>query len=136
MKAFPVTEVERITGTRCPDPSNPRGDTYVSCPDEGITWEQLNELVQVGAADPEGAQNASPTIGEFLDELASLGDRIRFIGYIIYPPREDSRVSVEGFEGVGLTADDALELAARYRADESEKNHRSDGTYNVRFWWD
>ena len=84
MTPFPVAEVERITGTRCPDAS--RGDTHVSFPDEGLPWEGLNELVQLGAANPEWAQNDSPTVGEFLDELAHLGDRVRFIGYIIYPP--------------------------------------------------
>jgi hypothetical protein len=136
MKSFPTAEVERITGTRRPDASDPRKDTHVRFPDEGLTWEQLNELVQVGAADPENVQNDSPMIGEFLDELANLGDRVRFIGYIIYPPREDCRVSVEGFEAFGLTADEALDLAARYRADEFDKNRRPDGTYDVRFWWD
>jgi hypothetical protein len=136
MKAFPVAEVERITGTLSPDASGAEGDTYVPFPEEGLTWEQLNELVQVGGADPENAQNDSPTIGEFLDEVAHLGGRIRFIGYIIYPPRSDCRVSVEGFEGFGLTADEALDLAARYRADEFDKARQPDGTYDVRFWWD
>jgi hypothetical protein len=136
MTAFPVAEVERITGTSCRDPSNSQTGTYVRFPDEGLTWEQVNELVRVGGADPEETQNDSPTIGEFLNELAFLGDRIRFIGYIIYPPRDDCRVSVEGFEGRSLTAEDALELAARYRADEVTKDRRPDGTYDVRFWWD
>jgi hypothetical protein len=135
MKSFPVTEVERITGTCCPDASH-KGDTCVHFPNEGITWEQLNKLVQIGAANPERAQNDSPTVGEFLDELASFGDSIRFIGYVIYPPRKDCRVSVEGFEAVGLTADEARDMAARYRADEFEKYKHTDGTYSVRFWWD
>jgi hypothetical protein len=134
MTSFPVAEVERITGTSS-NPS-PEWGSYAPFPAGGITWEQLNELVQVGAADPEQTQNASPTIGEFLDQLAAFGTRIRFIGYIIYPPRNDCRVSVEGFEAVGLTADESRELTARYRADEVTNGGQPDGTHSVRFWWD
>ncbi len=136
MSAFPVAEVERITGTRSPASAGTRGDSYVRFPDDGLTWERLNELVQVGAADPEGAQNESPTIGELLDELANLGDKVRFSGYIVYPPRKDCRVSVDGFDARGVTADERSELTARYSADECEECRRQDGSYDLRFWWD
>ncbi len=130
---FPVEEVERITGTRKPK----KGDPCAYFPGEGLPYGKLVRLVEIGVADPDGAQNDSPTIGEFLEDLRSMQDKIRFIGYVIYPPRSDQRVSIEGFEVVGIDADWALELAERYHhADEFSQSKQPDGTYLLRFWWD
>lgn len=81
-------------------------------------------------------QNSSPSVQEFIDLAAEFGhNRIKFIGYRCHPPRVDWRVTVEGFVGSFLKADEALELMSRFDSDEKEYWKTKDG-YCVRFWWD
>lgn len=128
-KVFPSADVDRIVGTNC------LKDEYQRFRGEGLSREQLAELVQIGAADPGEAQNDSPTIGEMMDDETLKA--ARFIGYVIYPPRNDARVSVEGFRVAGVSADTALDLMTGYgNADEKEWSKRPDGLYDLRFWWD
>ncbi len=124
---FPILEVQRITKTAS-------AREFASW--QGGTLADLRKLVEIGATDRDERQNASPSIGEFLDELAPYEAKVRLIGYIVYPPRDDARVSIEGFTASGLTAEEALDLFARYHADENDKNQEQDGTWSVRFWWD
>ena len=111
-------------------------------PFEMATYEQVKKyLEEFGCKDNlSEQQNDSPTVQEFLD-LYTEFPFITYIGYIIKKPREDYRVSIEGFEIKNLTADEALDLYDRFdNAD--EKNKREMITkempilYNVRFWWD
>jgi hypothetical protein len=130
---FPTEKVAEITKTDAPQ-HGVRGDTYRGW--SGGTLTDLKNLVDIGACNLEDAQNASPTIGEFLKELKKYGDKITLIGYIIYPPRKDARVSVEGFEGNGLTASEALDLFELYGDANEQKKKEVGKTYYVRFWWD
>lgn len=136
---------------------------YIRFPKEGFSKQQviqaIKEVGKLGAIKPNNGpsdfnemwkkdplnenQNSSPTIREFFQMADELGeDRIRFIGYMIVPPRSDYRVTVEGFRGIDLSAEEALELMSRYGdADEKDYGPRSfgmggDGDYWVRFWWD
>ena len=128
---FPVEEVKKITGV-----GGDGGQPHTYCRWDGGSLSDLQKLVEIGAADPNEAQNYSPTIKEILEELADYSYKVLLIGYVILPPRSDARVSVEGFEITGLTADEALHLMEKYgRADESSS--QKDGeVYSVRFWWD
>ena len=127
-----LDEVERITGAKRPHHS---WDPCISFPN-GISYAQLEQLVGIGAADMDDAQNDSPSIGDFLRELIPYKDSISFIGYVVYPPRTDTRVSVEGFEAKGVTAEIGLDLAFRYKADETGYKKNEDGTFDLSFWWD
>ena len=128
---FPTAEVARITGV---SPDSGPGDTY--CRWKDGTLSQLQDLVNVGAADPEECQNSSPAIKEFLEALAPYGDKVKLIGYIIFPPRGDARVSVEGFTMSGLTADEAVSLMNDFGHADERDSKKEGSTYSVRFWWD
>lgn len=131
MARFPAKEVQRITGvTR--DPRT--GMAHIS-----ITASDLRQLIAAGAASPDGNQNASPSIGEFLDRLGN-DPRVRFHGFVVWPPRRDARVTIEGFEGTGYSAVEAEQLRQAFgldwSADEVEITERLFGGHYVRFWWD
>ena len=101
------------------------------------TKEEVEKLIaEFGQKqDYEDAQNDSPTVREFLEMEKTL-PTITFIGYIIHKPRDDYRVSVEGFNATNLQAETAIELLKELYADERDCDKNEDGTYNVRFWWD
>jgi hypothetical protein len=123
---FPTQRVIEITGKRPPE----EGDPLVY---HTYTADELRQLVECGAANPEETQNDSGTIAEFL-ELATKHPTLDYIGYIVFPPRSDCRISVEGFQGEGLTADAVDELAHEYHhADECEWDLKA-GT--IRVWYD
>ena len=127
---FPSIEVSEITKTIIPK----RGDSYAEWRDGSLN--DLQKLVNIGACDPGDAQNDSPSIAEFLENLKPFENNVKLIGYVIYPPRDDARVAVEGFEVDGLTSDQALELFKKYgNADERNKTEVGK-SYRVRFWWD
>ncbi len=97
--------------------------------------EILQAIVEYG--DPSNlkeAQNSSPTTQEMLD----LADKynITFEGYIVLKPREDWRVSLEGFTIYGVSAEGGLTLLEEYDADEKSHEKHEDGTFDLRFWWD
>jgi hypothetical protein len=82
-------------------------------------------------------QNSSPTFTELVDLEKLFGDDISYEGYIIKKPREDYRVSIEGFTVKNISADEILMLQLRCPdADECTWEKNPDDTYNVRFWWD
>ena len=131
MKDFPSVEVARITGNCVPTD----GETFVRW--DGGTMEELQKLVEIGACDPEDTQNSSPSIQEILDELSLCPGKVTLFGYVIYPPREDARVSVEGFHAEALTPNEALDLMVKFRdADEVDRSKGQDGLISLRFWWD
>lgn len=127
MEYFPEVEVQHVVGAG----RNPQtGMTDIS-----ITASQLQRLLDVGAANPTENQNASPSIREFFDALGK-DERVRFIGYVCWPPRRDARVSIEGFEGTGFSKAEADRLTRQYQADEVTVDPLIHGSYYVRFWWD
>jgi len=116
-------------------------DTYVNLP-RGITKDEVLLLVsKIGCAfldDPlEINQNNSPTMREMLELHDALGDKIRYHGYAVFPPRSDYRLSLEGYKVVGLTKDEFMSLieTARY-ADEFNFGESEDSVFWVRTWWD
>jgi len=92
LKTFPTSDVCRLLDISVPT----QGDTYVSCE---FTLADMTGLESIGALDLTERQNDSPTIGEFLSFFrAEEYKGLKFIGYVIFPPRSDARVGVEGFE--------------------------------------
>jgi hypothetical protein len=126
---FPTKKVEKILGIsmeqECSDCSDWRG-----------TLDQLKSLVACRAADLEHSQNESPTIGELIADLTPYGAKVQVEGYVIWPPREDACVSVDGFTVNSLTAEEVVDLLLQYRyADDCE--HTVKGKkHTVWFWWD
>ena len=128
---FPSKKVAQITSTSIPVYRNA---APVHCV---ITLKQLRQLVEIKAANPKEAQNAAPSISEFLADLTPFEDKVKLIGYIVYPPRNDARVSIEGFTCSNLSGDQTIEMLKDYwHADERDADKQPDGSYNVRFWWD
>lgn len=97
----------------------------------GMTASKLKKLVEMGFADPEDAQNNSPTIEEFI-EFAENNEGFIFNGYAIDDSRSDYRVSIESIEkDECVTADEKIEFLMQFRyADEITVD---DGLYA---WWD
>lgn len=134
---FPSGEVEKLTGALRPA----TGDPCVHFP-ENISYDTLVKLVEIGAAKPDDAQNSSPTIQEFLDIFKNMKDRVSFIGYVVYPPRDDCRVSIEGFDACGFIGDDLLNFLQKvpfkdaYVDEKNYKQNEEDGTWTLHCWWD
>ena len=76
----------------------------------GLTLDKLETLLKEKFADPDEAQNASPTIAEFRDFLLDYPSYTAH-GYAVSDDRSDYRVTIEG---VGKTGgyDSAEELEA------------------------
>ena len=109
---------------------------------DNATYEEVQEyLKEFGRKNNlNDKQNDSPTVQEFLD-LYAIFPFIRYIGYIIKKPREDYRVSIEGFKIDNLLAEQAEDLKINFsNADEfSDKKVFGEHIpvlHNVRFWWD
>lgn len=91
---------------------------------------QLQAAVDNGYADPEDAQNDSPTIGEFLEFGQQHRSAILFEAYIVSPTRSDCRISVEGI----LLNDADGDMAATFK--KWAKARHPDEFDNNRAWWD
>jgi hypothetical protein len=64
-------------------------------------------------------------------------DGITYHGYVIDKTRADWRVTVEGFNGIGLSADQFLTLYDCFTsADDFNFEKQPDGTYTLYVWWD
>lgn len=108
---------------------------------EGATKAEVLKLVAERGNDTDIADewNGFPSAQNLFDNLDQLGDKITYHGYIIDKStgRSDWRVTVEGFNGDNLTADQALEIMSMYSgADEISHSKNEDGTYSVYAWWD
>jgi hypothetical protein len=115
-------------------------DTYVSLP-RNITKEEVLFLVdKIGHAygDPfEDCQNDSPTMREMLELHDALGDKITYHGYAVFQPRNDYRLTLEGYEATGLTEDEFMSLidVSRY-ADDFNHGKDEGGAFWIYTWWD
>jgi hypothetical protein len=59
--------------------------------------EEARTLMDAGEIYPEGRQNYSPTMKEFVEFMESVDDHdIRAIGYMVSPNRDDERITIEG----------------------------------------
>lgn len=86
--------------------------------------------------DIEDQWNSFPGLQNIFDNLDDL-DNVTYYGYVVDKTRNDWRVSVEGFEAHGLTADQVLDLKSIFAsADENDHTKHDDGTYSLRCWWD
>jgi hypothetical protein len=116
-------------------------DTYQSF--DGSTREDVLKFIAEFGCENNltQTQNDSPTVQKFLD-LTDDYPNITYIGYIIKKPRDDFRVSIEGFVINDLTAPQALEIFSKYRnADECDywtnvNTKDETRTYGIRAWWD
>ena len=107
----------------------------------GMPHEVIDELLKEGYAEPEENQNFSPSIREFytfMKTWTSLegheGAEITAHGYIIMPPRDDARVTLEGIAGKGLSVLGMQDAIAELRhADDFEFNIEDGVFYS---WWD
>ena len=100
----------------------------------GLSYDDLQKLVEEKFADPEERQNDSPSILEFLGELKEFKDNVTFHGYAISLDRDDYRVSVEGFEIEGISQAQLISLMEQYRfADELTADAAKGYLYT---WWD
>lgn len=57
----------------------------------------IQEVANKEGLDLTVAQNFAPRLGAFLEMLRPVGDKVTFLGYRIFPPREDAAVVIEGF---------------------------------------
>lgn len=128
-ESFPIEKVAEITGFRRPSGTNINYCTLNSlC---------LQKLVECGAAKPDQRQNYSPSIAEFLDLTKDVSEKVNFESYIVYPPRSDARVSVEGVNFSELTADECDDLAEKFKdADALDYYPLQDGSFRLSAWWD
>jgi len=71
-------------------------DTYYRF--ETLDYEQLKELIAIGAASLKDAQNSGPTIHKLINWIEENGYQkaVTLFGYVIFPPRVDARVTIDG----------------------------------------
>ena len=128
--------VNSYTSTRIENASKEQMIRFSKMPHEVI-----DELIKVGYADPEDRQNWAPSLQElntFMRSWTSLegheGAEITGHGYIIMPPRDDARVTLEGIAGKGLSVLGMQDAIAELRhADDFEFNIEDGVFYS---WWD
>ena len=123
-------------------------ETYQTFPDDGLYKHEVVNLIEDMKAnhgisgyndDPyEDTQNDSPTVREFLQIADQYGEeRIKYTGYIIWPPRNDFRVSIDGFIITTSECGDALALIIKYQAaNEISYSQVAGEQFKVTFWWD
>jgi hypothetical protein len=101
-----------------------------------VDAEQLHLLVDEGFADPEDAQNDSPSLEAFLAFMDDHG-MFQAHGYAVPSKRNDYRISIEGLVGRVLNdTDTVLDFVLFCRqADELEVRKEMQYTY-LRSWWD
>lgn len=101
------------------------------------TRQEVIELIEKHGQkeDYESAQNDSPTVQELLD-LADKYKTITYGGYIIFPPRDDYRVSIDGFSVTDLTADETLSLMQEYKHADDVDYIKDNDKYTFTAWWD
>ena len=101
----------------------------------GLTAWKLRQLLKLGYADPGENQNRSPTIQEFLEFMDGFpgGACISAHGYVISPPRDDTRVSIEGLQVTGRL------VFAHHKAFVDFNRCADEITFEenyMRSWWD
>lgn len=130
ISSFPDKEVREYLGIRAEE-----GSFYAV----DLSPEELQHLVDIGAAFPETSQNDGPDLGEFLREFSrDTYSNVSFIGYVVLPPRHDARISIEGVLFTvkdALTALDTIVNKLRY-ADELSYDELPGGSIAIRAWWD
>ena len=92
-KAFPSVKVKKIVDfSGFPF----KTDTYYRF--ESLSYEQLKELIAIGAASLKDAQNSGPTIRKLINwiEENDYKKAVTLFGYVIFPPRVDARVTIDG----------------------------------------
>ena len=86
---------------------------------DSISLDTLHKLVREGLLDPEGTQNDSPTVREFMEFMETY-PQVVANGYAIGAGRTDARISIEGLRSSGpMTLDLAIAVGDSFhKADE------------------
>lgn len=67
---------------------------------DGLSFEAANELIHLGAADPEDRQNDAPTFAELVAIAEVGGTGLKLHGYRVSADRDDERITAEGLIGL------------------------------------
>lgn len=127
-KPFPSTKVAKILG--CVVPIS-RNNCLIK---SKFTPKQLNQLLQAGAVDLNEAQNDGPNIREFQKFFKGKTYPILFLGYAVFPPREDARITIEGFEASDLFEEELMQVVNAFH--HADKFWLANKGHNVWAWWD
>ncbi len=83
---------------------------------EGISADLIKELMEMGYADPDEAQNSSPSIQELVD-YANRYDGYLFDGYVVSLDRSDYRVSIETIKKYeDVDKDEMMDFVKEFRS--------------------
>jgi len=129
MSEFPTAEVERITRTKCPK----KGDSHVYW--KKGTLADLRSLIALKVAGEEADEyigESGLSVAELIEKLTPYESDVTVFGYIIYPPRDDARVSLEGFE-ITENATVILQLLNWHLPEGFSSKHRDEGIYVATF---
>ena len=110
-------------------------DEY-STPGCAIPYENLKELLRLKIVSGEDGHNESPSVDEFLKILKPLAKHIRFMGYVIYPPRNDARVSIDGFFIEGVDKETIKKIQKKFHSADEIDVVENKESFDGRFWWD
>ncbi len=99
----------------------------------GLSVGTMQTLIELGFLDPNGNQNGSPTIAEFLRFMKRFPE-FTAIGYATHPDRQDARVTIEGVEASGAIL--SAEAAAEFRELAATADECDISTDYARCWWD
>jgi len=102
---------------------------------QGMTLDELKKIVDLWPDEAQEQQNDAPSIEEFI----ALGEEfpgMTYHGYSIHPPREDTRVSVEGFDFRG-TREQVVALSNKLHSEFSvEEAQVSEDGLELHTWCD
>lgn len=102
---------------------------------DGMRPEAMRALIAAGFADPNDAQNASPTLREML-AFCEKHPGFTMHGYTIGSDRPDARVTVEGVAGKAASPEDVTAFTRKFRrADAFHIGKEPDGPFCY-CWYD
>jgi hypothetical protein len=97
-----------------------------------LPHDKLQQLLDLDFADPDDAQNASPTIGKFLEFLKKHPE-VKTHGYVVAPERDDYRVTIEGIHYEGTISE---ELRKDFKDLCKGADEKVIGKKKLFCWWD
>lgn len=100
--------------------------------------ETIQELLDKDFIDPEGCQNCSPSVKEFMEIAKTEGVEAEFGGYAVSPHREDYRVTITDITVEFDAANTALliEMIGHLRYADDFSMDLCDGKWRIYAWWD
>lgn len=110
-----------------------------------ITPKTFRRLIDNGYIDPNGTQNASPTMERLCDlgerlESKDTVDHVEYTGYMVGPKRPDARITLTGITVVGLDKDNMPPLSDEVQQTFTDVCQQADeftaDPYMCNAWWD